>query len=512
MVSNAKLGRVLAIYASASFAVLQVVDLFQDRLDLPDWVFPAAVVLLIVGLPIVVLTAIVQVQDFSPFIERHFTWKRSLMGGALAFLVLGLSAAAYVGSRKLGIGPGASLVSSGVLSDADRIVIAQFDGPATDSALTTMFTEAVRMSLGNSGKIKPLPPAEISDVLALMKLPKTTPLKHDVAKDVALRVGAKAIVNGTLAHVGNSFITTLTLQSPANGETLFSSSVTAEDASKLIASIDKLARRLRKKIGDSLKDLRDEPALAKATTSSLEALKKYSLGVHAASINGDLDRAVRLYEEAIALDSTFALAYVRLGSSRINRGDPPARTKDVITTAYRLRDRLSPRERRIVEAYYEFQVRGDHSKAVDLYTAMLDDGDSSILNNLGHQLALLGRHREAEKYLRLAVADDAKSYYPFSNLADVELHLGNVDAADSVAEQLKKALPGHPRYYRIKSSVALARESYDDARTLLQHLVDSPLPSIHAEGIERMSYYELMRGRTNRARALMDDLVKTRQA
>jgi hypothetical protein len=54
------LWQVLGIYVVGSWAVLQVVDVLSDNMGLPPWTFAFAVVLLLIGLPIVLATAFVQ--------------------------------------------------------------------------------------------------------------------------------------------------------------------------------------------------------------------------------------------------------------------------------------------------------------------------------------------------------------------------------------------------------------------------------------------------------------------
>ena len=54
------LWQVVGLYAAGSWVVLQVVDVVKDNMGLPDWVFPFALLLLLIGLPIIVATAVVQ--------------------------------------------------------------------------------------------------------------------------------------------------------------------------------------------------------------------------------------------------------------------------------------------------------------------------------------------------------------------------------------------------------------------------------------------------------------------
>ncbi|MFV1986782.1 MAG: hypothetical protein ACC682_05855, partial [Gemmatimonadota bacterium] len=54
------LWQVLGIYAATAWITLQVVDVIGNNFGLPEWVAPAALVLLLLGLPVVLATAFVQ--------------------------------------------------------------------------------------------------------------------------------------------------------------------------------------------------------------------------------------------------------------------------------------------------------------------------------------------------------------------------------------------------------------------------------------------------------------------
>ncbi len=59
-VHRRSLWQVLLVYVGASWVVLEAADVMVSRLALPEWVYGAAIVLLLVGLPIVLATAFVQ--------------------------------------------------------------------------------------------------------------------------------------------------------------------------------------------------------------------------------------------------------------------------------------------------------------------------------------------------------------------------------------------------------------------------------------------------------------------
>ena len=156
---------VLAVYLGASWVVLQIVDVVKQNLGLPDWVFPFALLLLLIGLPIILATALLQgrsreggaapgtdgdpgVTDSGRVLEeidagpstgrRLFTWRNALLGGGLAFLFLAAITSAFMYMRSAGIGPVGSLVAKGVLEERSRVVLAEFE--ATDSVLARTST------------------------------------------------------------------------------------------------------------------------------------------------------------------------------------------------------------------------------------------------------------------------------------------------------------------------------------------------------------------------------------
>jgi hypothetical protein len=138
-----------------------------------------------------------------------------------------------------------------------------------------------------------------------MRVPADTGLSAELARDLAQREGIKAIVTGTVAPLSAGYVISARLIVAQSGEPLVTAQETVDGASDLIAATDRLSRKLREKVGESLKDIRGDPPLAQVTTSSLEALKKYAEGVRANDVEINFRKAVTLLNEAIKIDSMF---------------------------------------------------------------------------------------------------------------------------------------------------------------------------------------------------------------
>jgi tetratricopeptide (TPR) repeat protein len=159
---------------------------------------------------------------------------------------------------------------------------------------------------------------------------------------------------------------------------------TAHDSTELIAAIETLSLQLRDRIRPSLASAPKSTPLAQVTTSSLDALRKYTLAMRIWSRESDATRTLRLLEEATALDSSFAMAYRARAVVLMYTGDNERGRIQALGDAYRHRDRLSEQERYLTIATYHQSATGDIGEAVRAYQNLLelDPGNLAALNNL----------------------------------------------------------------------------------------------------------------------------------
>ncbi|MEE8192074.1 MAG: tetratricopeptide repeat protein, partial [Gemmatimonadales bacterium] len=481
------LWQVLGIYAVASWVIYQIVQSLTEGLGLPDW-FPAlAIVLLLVGLPIVLATAFV--QEGAPLVSRRdptllpgaeaatpearseegarrlFTWRNAIMGGVLAFALLGVSVSGYMAMRVMGIGPVGSLVAAGVLDPREPIILADFENNTSDSLLAIVVTEAFRIDISQSPFVQVMRPAQVGRVLARMERAPDMPLDLQLAREVAMREGLKAAMGGEIGTAGKSFVISVQLISAETDELLAGFRETADDSSSIMNAIDRLSNKMRERIGESLKTIRRSEPLQKVTTSSLQALRKYTQGVRVSEIGGDEARGITLFEEAIALDTTFAMAYRGLAIGLGNLFQERDRQVEAMTKAYQYRDRLTERERYLTIAQYHTDVTGDRNGAINAFRSLLDvhPNDGTALNNLGVVYADMGEYAEAaELYLR---AIDADSANPIShgNAVDMLYALGRLEEVRAILRTLDEKFPGNPFGVYRSAALASAEHEYEAA-------------------------------------------------
>ncbi|MDX1579458.1 MAG: tetratricopeptide repeat protein, partial [Gemmatimonadota bacterium] len=420
------LWQVLGIYLAASWLVLQVVDVIGNNFGLPDWVAPAALILLLLGLPIVLGTAFIQEgmttrepevpkQSLADIGEveppppqrpaggrRIFTWRNALVGGGAAFALLAVLTGGYLFMRTAGIGPAGTLVAKGLLENQATLLLTEFE--SEDEALSRAATEAIRVDLSQSNVIRIADPGFVSSALERMERSPDARLDPALGRELAEREGMPAIIAGEIVPAGTGYVLTAQIVTTAGGEVLVSDRETAEDDSELVASIDRLSRSLRERIGESLGDLAATPPLERVTTADLDALRDYSRAV-ALSDRGENQRAADLLEEVVAADTSFAMAWRKLGMLHVSGGGALgdfSRGVEALERAYEFRDRLTERERLLATAGYYGYVDRDPRREADAYERMLenDPDDTWALNNLSLVLSGdLGEFQRAEELL-----------------------------------------------------------------------------------------------------------------
>ena len=134
-----------------------------------------------------------------------------------------------------------------------------------------------------------------------------------MTRELCQRAGSKAYIAGSIGSLGSEYVLGLKAVNCQSGDTLAQEQVTAASKEKVLDALGEAASKLRGELGESLATVQkfDVP-LEQATTSSLEALKAYSLGIKACDEKGAA-AALPYFQRAIELDPNFAMGYWRSG-------------------------------------------------------------------------------------------------------------------------------------------------------------------------------------------------------
>jgi tetratricopeptide (TPR) repeat protein len=462
------LWRMLGLYAVAFAVVAVVARAAVSTIGLPNWVFPGAVIVMALGLPAILATGYVQrvvrrAAGVTPVTggtaqqgtfatlalkaSPHVSWRRTQMGGVYAISGFVLLVGVFMLLRALGIGPAGSLLAAGRFNAQEPVLVTDFTVTNADSALGPVLSGATKTQLAQSSVITLLPQEGITAALARMERPPNTRLDLALARELATRNGIKAIVDGGITGVaGGGYLVRVRLVTSDSLKELASFLEPADDTRGLIEAVDKLARSLRERIGESLRLVHAAPSLAQVTTSSFEALQKYTEGDRAETIDGNRNRAISLLREAVAIDSTFAEAWRRLAIIQQNAGRPRATVDSAYEAAFRHRGRTSAKERAFIEASY-YSSNGpnrDRGKGVTAYEEMLRLGDSSrAANNLAIRLVNRREFARAESLYRVSLRLGGAERITAPNLLFALLYQKKLGAAESLVTIMRPRYPAN---------------------------------------------------------------------
>jgi hypothetical protein len=209
-------------------------------------------------------------QQVAAEVSKKGAWKVAVPAAVLIVAVLiagGLSYRSHRGKP---------------LTDKDTIVLADFANSTGDPVFDDTLKTALTVSLNQSPYLNVLPENKVAATLKLMAHPSGTVLTPEVARELCQRAGSKAYIAGSIAGLGSEYVLGLKAVNCQSGDVLAQEQATAPAKEKVLGAVGQAAANLRGELGESLVSVQkfDVPLL-EATTSSLEALKAYSLGAKA---------------------------------------------------------------------------------------------------------------------------------------------------------------------------------------------------------------------------------------
>ena len=457
----------LAIYAAAFVAVAILARAAIVGIGLPDWVFPGSLIVMALGLPAVLWTGYVHrvarhavtmtptyTPGGTPSIEARGTiatmalraaprmsWYRTTRGVAYGLGAFAVVIAAFMAMRAFGIGPAATLFASGQLKETDRIVMTDFSVTSGDTSLARVVSFGVRNALAQSQVLTILDQATVASALERMERPRTARVDLPLAQGIALREGAKAILDGEVTPVGGGYVLALRLLTADSARVLAAFQASGEGGKGLIEAADKVARELREKAGESLRSVQHSVPLPRLRTASLDALRYFSEGYTANGVERDYPKAMRLFRQAVAADSTFAQGWRMLGTAMSNYRMPRSQRDSALARAYQLRARVSESEQPWFEYSYFWEGPGrDRARAVVALERVNELGGNAN-NSLAIMLIRRREFARAESLLRVDVVKRPTNQLPHANLTVALLMQGKLDAVDTVLRVMRKRFP-----------------------------------------------------------------------
>jgi eukaryotic-like serine/threonine-protein kinase len=322
------------------------------------------------------------------------------------------------------------------LTEKDTIVLADFSNNTGDAVFDDTLKTALSVALNQSPFLNVLPENKVAATLKLMSRPAGTKVTPEVTRELCQRAGSKAYLAGSIANLGSQYVLGLKAVNCQSGDPLAEQQVTAASKEKVLDALGEAASKVRTELGESLATVQklDVP-LSESTTSSLEALKAYSLGRKADNEKGPA-AALPYHQRAIELDPNFAMGYAAVGNDYHNLGEL-GRARDYYTKAFELREHASEREKLTITASYYSNVTGELDKAAQTYQERIDSypRDWPAYGNLGNVYASQGQYEKAVEITRQGLRLAPDRLTPYGNLANFTLGLQRFDEARQVIHE-----------------------------------------------------------------------------
>jgi serine/threonine protein kinase/tetratricopeptide (TPR) repeat protein len=388
---------------------------------------------------------------------------------------------------------------SNPLTDKDTVVLADFTNMTGDPVFDDTLKTALSVALRQSPFLNLLSDDRVGATLKLMTRSANTPLTPEVIREVCQRVGGKAYIGGSIGSLGSEYVLGLKAVNCQSGDMLEEEQVTAASKEKVLDALGEASSKLRGKLGESLATVQkfDVP-LAEATTSSLQALKAYSLGRKARNEKEDTAASQLYFKRAIELDPNFAMGYDAVGTNYSYDAEL-GRAGEYFTKAYQLREHASEPEKLAITADYYRNVTGELDKAAQTYQEEIESypRDPDAYNGLGVMFAAQGQYEKAAEITQQAarLAPDR----PFPNLANDTLALQHFDETRKIVHEAWARKLDDLIYH--EDLLALAFIGADTAALAEQYKWFEGEPE-KDEGLTLVSYTEAYAGHASKAREL----------
>jgi len=403
-------------------------------------------------------------------------------------------------------------------------------------------------SLEQSGRFRVTSWERLNDLLRQSGRSGTAALDEETGFELCRRDEIEIAVIGSFVKAGDMFATDVKIMEATSKKLLRSAGARGQGVDSILRSqIDELSRTIRRQAGRlPLKVEKPLPRVMDLTTSSMEAYNYFIRGRNDME-NLDLADAKRFLEKAVALDPTFAVAYLNLALVNYYLVDTVGED-EAIKKAMEFAGKATEKERLFIEAEYAQSIERDQAKkrrilleltekypqekhahyklGTDYYVdgrfsdavselekaVSLDPDFGGALNMLGYSYAGMGDYRKAEAVFQRYISAYPGDPNPVDSLAELYVFIGRFDQAErryKEAAGLKSDFTG--------SCTGLAylhalRENYGESERWIREFLNRATDTQQIEGLYIQYFLDYLQGRLEKAMAGFQSLRKIGEA
>jgi eukaryotic-like serine/threonine-protein kinase len=369
------------------------------------------------------------------------------------------------------------------LTEKDSILITDFVNTTADPVFDGALKKALAVDLGQSPYLNVFPEQKIRQTLQFMGRSPDDRITTDVGREICLRDGIKAMLNGSIDSVGGQYVITLEATNASSGDSLGRQQTQAERKEDVLNALHGAGTKLRAQLGESLGTVQKyDMSLSMATTSSLDALKALTAGDAKHSMGDDLG-AIPNYQQAIELDPNFAMAYARLGTAYSNL-EQTELSRQNRQKAFELRDRASEREKLYIMSHY-YADSGQLDKGITAYELYRQTypHDATPYNNLAVIYNQLGQFDNALQNAKRAVELDPDMFAGYGQVAEAYCGLNRVEEARATIDAAFQRKGAPEGFHLLLASLGWAEGKEADIENELQKASADPHGALGALGL-----------------------------
>jgi serine/threonine protein kinase/lipopolysaccharide biosynthesis regulator YciM len=346
------------------------------------------------------------------------------------------------------------------------LAIMYFDNNTGDERLDNWrkaISDLLITDLNQSKYLSVLSGDRMFSILKQLNLLEARSFSTEDLENVLSRGKATHILQGNYIKAGETLRINSMLHEAGTGKLIASDSVEGLGEEGILSMIDELTKHIKKNLEITPQEIAQDvdKEIGEITTSSPEAYKYYSEG-RIRHMNGEYKLSISFMERALDLDPEFVMAYRSLAMSYSNLSNISERNK-YLQKAFDLRDKVSDRERLLIEAQYIQHIRKKYHEAIKTFEKYLEAYPEDIVWNtsLGNLYESGGEWGKALEYFKVPWEQGDKSFLVLVSLANSYQYNGMYDKAREILGEYLDDIFEDFRVYRQQALNYLCEEEYD---------------------------------------------------
>lgn len=452
--------RIAVAYAVVGWLSIEVAATILPILEVPDWLLQAFTVFVILGFPLALILS--WVFDLTPRgLERTDIDSQSdvvsrVPGRTLNFTIIGALVLAL----------GFVVVDNYVLVDGDvrdrSIAVLPFENLSPD-AENAFFADGIHGELLT----------QLSKISALRVISRTSVMEYrDTPKnmrEIGQELGVTTILEGDVRRAGNTVRINVQLINAETDEHLWAEIYDRELSARNVLSIQsEMATAIAEALQATLSP-QETARISEVPTQNSRAYDFYLRGNdYASRADNDTSKSLsaQMYEQAVAEDPEFALAWAELARSYASMYffgvDPSESRRQMAEAAVERAFELAPSlpEAHYARGYYYYQGLRDYSGALEEFAIAEPGmpGNAQLLTTQALVYRRMGNFEQSVLTMARAIELDPRSVEAFRQQAITYWDLREYELAEEHVDRLLAIAPDYGPAYAFKAWLPLNRD------------------------------------------------------